>query len=65
MAVRGDDPHKIMHRCGHKSFTTTMIYVPEGEAVSEGFSEPFPPLPDELLGIAPRSPRGFRLHDPG
>jgi hypothetical protein len=53
MAVRGDDPHKIMHRCGHKSFSTTMIYVREGEAVSEGFGEPFPPLPDELLENRP------------
>jgi hypothetical protein len=55
MAVRGDDPHKIMHRCGHKSFSTTMLYVREGEAIREGFGEPFPALPDCLLGSA----RGF------
>jgi hypothetical protein len=30
MAVRGDDAHKIMQRCGHQSFTTTMLYVRDG-----------------------------------
>jgi integrase len=45
MAVRGDDSHKIMQRCGHKSFSTTMLYVREGEAIREGFGKPFPPLP--------------------
>jgi integrase len=49
MAVRGDDPLKIMQRCGHKSFSTTMVYVREGEAIREGFGEPFPPLPAELF----------------
>ena len=51
MAVRGDDAHKIMQRCGHRSFSTTMLYVREGEAIREGFGEPFPPLPGALLGI--------------
>jgi len=53
-AVRRDreavGPH---HRCGHKSFSTTMLYVREGEAIRAGFGDPFPPLPDVLLGIAP------------
>jgi integrase len=40
MAVRGDDPHKIMQRCGHKSFTTTMLYVREGEARASASSSP-------------------------
>jgi integrase len=44
MAVRGDDAHKTMQRCGHKSFSTTMLYVREGEAIREGFGDPFPPL---------------------
>jgi integrase len=25
MAARGDEPLKIMQRCGHKSFSTTML----------------------------------------
>jgi len=33
MAVRGDDPLKIKQRCGHKTFSTTEIYVREGEAL--------------------------------
>jgi hypothetical protein len=49
MAVRGDDAHKIMQRCGHKSFSTTMLYVREGEAIREGFGDPFPPLPSCLV----------------
>jgi hypothetical protein len=49
MAVRGDDQYKIMQRCEHKSITTTMIYVREGEAIREGFGEPFPPLPSALF----------------
>jgi integrase len=63
MAVRGDDAHKIMQRCGHKSFSTTMLYVREGEAIREGFGDPFPPLPDALLGIAPESPRAIFLSE--
>lgn len=57
MAVRGDDAHKIMQRCGHKSFTTTMLYVREGEAIREGFGEPFPALPACLLGPSAVSQR--------
>jgi integrase len=49
MAVRGDDAHKTMQRCGQKSFSTTMLYVREGEAIREGFGEPFPVLPPVLL----------------
>ena len=48
MAVRGDEAYKIMQRCGHRSFMTTMLYVREGEAIREGFGEPFPP--PELWG---------------
>jgi integrase len=59
MAVRGDDPLKIKQRCGHTTFATTELYIREAEAVREGFGDVFPPLPEELLGIAPISPRGF------
>ncbi len=59
MAVRGDDAHKIMQRCGHKSFTTTMLYVREGEAIREGFGEPFPALPSCLLESPRNRPGRF------
>jgi hypothetical protein len=49
MAIRGDDPLKIIQRAGHADFQTTQIYVREAEAVREGFGEIFPPLPDSLL----------------
>ena len=42
MAVRGDDPLKIMQRCGHRDYATTQRYVREAEAIREGFGEPFP-----------------------
>jgi hypothetical protein len=64
MAVRGDDPLKIKQRCGHKTFSTTEIYVREGEALREGFGTPFPPLPKCLLEIAPISPRAIFFHEP-
>ncbi|MCE7894796.1 MAG: hypothetical protein DYH12_34680 [Sorangiineae bacterium PRO1] len=49
MAVRGDDPLKIMQRAGHENFSTTQGYIRTAEAVREGFGEPFPPLPECLL----------------
>jgi integrase len=49
MAVRGDDPLKIKQRCGHKTFSTTEIYIREAEAVREGFGEVFPTLPEVLI----------------
>jgi len=50
MAVRGDEPLKIMQRLGHADFATTMIYVREAEQlIGSGFGEPFPPLPSALF----------------
>lgn len=49
MAVRGDEPLKIMQRAGHTDFATTQLYVREAEAVRDGFGDVFPELPDELL----------------
>jgi integrase len=57
MAVRGDDPLKIMQRCGHRDYGTTLRYVREAEAVRDGFGEPFPTLPPCLLD-APAASRG-------
>jgi integrase len=50
LAIRGDDPLKIMQRAGHSEFRTTQGYVREAEAVREGFGEVFPSLPPDLLG---------------
>jgi hypothetical protein len=49
MAVRGDDPLKIKQRAGHTTFSTTEIYIREGEAIRDGFGEVFPPLPAKPL----------------
>ena len=37
LAVRGDDPLKIMQRAGHAEFATTRGYIREAEAVRDGF----------------------------
>ncbi|MCE7893969.1 MAG: hypothetical protein DYH12_30445 [Sorangiineae bacterium PRO1] len=49
MAVRGDEPLKIMQRAGHQNFSTTQGYIRTAEAVREGFGVPFPPLPAVLM----------------
>jgi len=51
LAVRGDDPLKIKQRAGHTTFSTTELYIREGEAIREGFGQPFPPLPEGPLRI--------------
>jgi hypothetical protein len=64
-AVRGDDPLRIKQRAGHKSFSTTEIYIREAENLREGFGAPFPALPASLSSVSAsvsafrrRSPRG-------
>jgi integrase len=49
MAVRGDEPLKIMQRAGHADLQTTQIYVRTAEAIEDGFGAVFPPLPAALL----------------
>lgn len=49
-AVRGDDALKIMERAGHKDMATTMMYVRTAQQLVDGFGEPFPELPPNLLG---------------
>jgi integrase len=49
MAIRGDEPLKIMQRAGHEDFQTTMGYVREAENLAHPVGEPFPPLPSILL----------------
>lgn len=51
MAVRGDDPLKIMQRAGHKNFKTTQGYLRAAEMVGNAAGEPFPKLPISLLGL--------------
>lgn len=77
MAVRGDEPLKIMQRAGHAAFATTQLYVRTAEALREGFGVPFPPLPRAHLTLGrvsdlsetppafqPKtSPSGLRLLD--
>ncbi len=66
MAVRGDDPLKIMQRAGHSNFATTLGYIREAESVLEGFGDVFPPLPAALMvpnvttGNVPPKPRRGR-----
>jgi integrase len=56
MAIRGDEPLRIMQRAGHESFATTQLYVREAEAIREGFGEVFPPL----TSLIETSPTGER-----
>jgi integrase len=44
MAIRGDEPLRIMQRAGHEDFETTMGYVREAETFG-AVSAPFPELP--------------------
>ncbi len=52
MAVRGDDPLKIMQRAGHEDFETSRRYIRLGEVLREGFGSVFPRLPSELYESA-------------
>lgn len=50
LAVRGDEPLKIMQRAGHRDLATTQGYVRTAEAVGvAAFGEVFPVLPSGLL----------------
>jgi len=68
MAVRGDEPLKIMQRAGHTNFATTQLYVRTAEAIREGFGEVFPPLPPGLGGGSVETPapapRGHKVKRP-
>ncbi len=58
MAVRGDDPLKIMQRAGHTNFQTTQIYIRTAEAMRDGFGIPFPMMPPSLFGPEDRPSEG-------
>ena len=44
LAIRGDEPLRIMQRAGHTGFQTTQGYVREAENLREGFGDVFPSL---------------------
>jgi integrase len=61
MAIRGDDPLKIMRRAGHTDLETTMLYIREAETLGRSVGEPFPALPASLLSSGdgpPSKPTG-------
>jgi integrase len=58
MALRSDEPIKIMRRAGHEDIATTMGYVREAENLMHSVGEPFPPLPAALLVSSAESSEG-------
>lgn len=62
MAVRGDEPLKIMQRAGHERFETTQRYVREAENLRTGFGDVFPPLPASLFGTTKEFRSGSGFH---
>ena len=50
LAIRGDDPLKIMARAGHTGFATTQGYIRSAEPMRADFGQVFPTLPNELSG---------------
>lgn len=48
MAIRGDEPQRIMARCGHENMATTMGYVREAESLNVPRHTVFPVLPAAL-----------------
>lgn len=61
MAVRGDDPQRIMHRAGHENMSTTMGYIREAEALDYLRADVFPALSADLFlpGILPEGPSAW------
>lgn len=49
MAVRGDEPMRIMARAGHSEFSTTLGYVNNAALLRRTYGQPFPELPAALL----------------
>jgi integrase len=58
MALRGEEPIKIMRRAGHENIATTMGYVREAENLVHAVGDPFPPLPPALLVSSAESSEG-------
>ena len=58
MAIRGDEPIKIMRRAGHENIATTMGYVREAENLEHPVGEVFPSLPRALFVSSAESLEG-------
>lgn len=58
MALRGDEPIKIMRRAGHEDIATTMGYVREAENLTTMLGAPFPALPPALCESSAESSEG-------
>lgn len=58
MALRGDEPLKIMRRAGHEDIATTMGYVREAENLTTTLGTPFPGLPPDLCQSSAESSEG-------
>ncbi len=56
MAVRGDEPIRIVNRAGPENIATTQTYIRAAEAIREGFGEMFPSLPKALFASAGKAP---------
>jgi len=50
LALSGVDVAKIQRRCGHDDIATSLGYVKLAEDIAGHVGEPFPPLPEELVG---------------
>ena len=48
MAVRGDEPLRIMARAGHGEMASTLGYVSRAALVGQAYGAPFPELPADL-----------------
>ena len=57
MAIRGDDPQRIMARCGHENMATTMGYIREAESLNASPDSAFPVLPPTVV-LPPELPQG-------
>ncbi len=58
LALRGDDPMKIMQRAGHENMSTTMGYIREAENLVNAPGEVFAALPPALFVSPAESPEG-------
>ncbi len=50
LALQGLDVAKIQRRAGHDSVSTTLGYVKMAEDLTGSIGQPFPPLPEALVG---------------
>ena len=62
--IAGVDIAKIQARAGHETLSTTMGYVKAAESLDAGFGQPFPPLPDDLVGEAESSRQSSPMRNP-